>query len=340
MVCSTRARECVKRILTIFIRKRGGIDMRGYINNSRSNKEARTLRNREEETIFLLPITQSDRGGTCAICGERITMEEARGGRYAVHVSLPNQKRGVWCDTRHNNHDLLPYTTEDYKQVGTARRDGLQFGIELEVNESCEDIPLEARAYLQTNGFLPTSDCTVGGEFKSPIYHSASSFAKVASAIEELNNKRYFWNDRTFSTRTSGTSCHLNISTPFVRNDSNYSWIRENKRALFEKLNNYIFDNMNDDEREDLFGRASSSQWACDMRAHDFNANVHGAFVNTELKSHNLLEFRLCKFINANQYIRLVRVFSEVVLTFDKHGRSTNGDDVLNAFIDAMHKYS
>lgn len=288
---------------------------------------------RGENGAIVYSLGNEGNGGKCVFCGEHATPNNA------IKISTPKQKRGVWIHTSHNNSDVKGYCHDNDVRIGSPRKDGLQFGIELEVNKPYEEVCLEAIAYLTSAGFCATEDVTVGIEFKSPLYYSQSSIAKVASTIESLNYCNDYIDGRTFSTLVEETGCHLNLSTPFIRN--NYIWIRRNKKKLFEALENYIID-MPAEERVNFFGRDFGG-WSETCAYHEWCTDAHSSWINTELKTNNTfddrLEFRLPKFINANQYITVLRVFSEVVLTFDKYKLATTGNDILNAFIEAYNEY-
>lgn len=294
---------------------------------------SRQLRVRLDRTIYALePIGY---GGVCVYCLQPCKPSEG------VKMQLPDNV--YWVHNYHNNSDVNCYSfgdnPDDIIHVGKQVKSGLEFGIELEVNSPSDRVALEGMAYLVRNHFTPTSDCTVGIEFKSPLYHSCNSFAKVASGIEELNRtsrEDYAIRGTRFTTKCSAVGAHLNISTPFIRTAEGYDFIRHNKRELFEKLEEYIRGKGDAWQRE-FFGRAIGAEWAIYNEDCNWNINAHRAWINTEIKSSNRLEFRVCKFMSANQYIKLVRVFSEVCLQINEH---SNGDTVLRSFVEACNKFN
>ena len=127
--------------------------------------------------------------------------------------------------------------------------------------------------------FIGCSDGSIGGlEWKSPIFYSKKSFHSICKKLDKY-------------ARFVGPSCgtHLHVGTQYK------DLFREYERELFKPIIKVMLEN--EDKTVKFWGR-------------NFNGYCHAEISNTRYNSFNTrssvdtLEFRLLKFINAEQYIR------------------------------------
>ena len=128
--------------------------------------------------------------------------------------------------------------------------------------------------------FLGCSDCSIEGfEWKSPIFYSRKTFHYVCKKLDKFAN---------FVGESCGT--HLHVSTQYKEKIDKY------KRELFIP----ILEEMKSNKEKTIkfWGRYFNHYCKSEIRDYD----RYNAF-NT-VSSVSTLEFRLLKFINAEQYIR------------------------------------
>lgn len=132
---------------------------------------------------------------------------------------------------------------------------------------------------LKKYGFIGCSDCTIGGqEWKSQIYYSRKSFHHICKYLDKF---------KKFVGPRCGT--HLHVSTNYKE------LIRKYEVKIFLPILNEMKSNM--PKTIKFWGRC-------------FNSYCRGEIGNTRYNVFNTrssvetLEYRLLKFINAEQYIR------------------------------------
>ena len=165
------------------------------------------------------------------------------------------------------------YSTKNYKYQGKQTK--MSFSFEFETSSRSNSL-FELTKY----NFIGCFDGSISGlEWKSPIYYSRKSFHTICRKIDKFS-------------KFVGNSCgtHLHVSTLYKDKMNKY------KRELFQP----ILNEMKNDKRKTIkfwgryFGRYCLGEICEYNRYNSFNT----------FSSVETLEFRLLKFINAEQYIR------------------------------------
>lgn len=227
---------------------------------------------------------------SCPFCNEIGTHKYAVRRRGGGNAYL--------CDY-HATH-LESYGRENGFRIGNMKKNGMTYSIELETSAAT----FRARLELCVAGFIPTSDCTVYAEFKSPIYNGANALKAYLPSIEDLQTARDI---------RIGDNCgtHLHIGHDKYINARYMSYIIRFYHSLFVPLSDALCaDNA---KATEIFGR-NFGEWARPVSFHT-DANEHTNFVNVQ---HDYsLEWRRCFFRNAAQYSRCVdfcRACTEIVI--------------------------
>ena len=195
-----------------------------------------------------------------------------------------------------------------------AAKHGITWSIELET--ACRNV--ESNWLYQYN-FLPTSDGSINGtEWKSPIWRTLSGSAQLFRTIE----KKCVFND------DCGT--HLNIGT--------YNWqkidmLKRFYHSLFVPLCEHL--KKRPAETEQLFGRYFT-YYACEI-TENTNPTEHRNFINLQHDTH--IEFRLCKFITADQYMRCVKLCTEWVKAINNNFIKHFNDHEIDSGIQDVKAY-
>lgn len=175
---------------------------------------------------------------------------------------------------------------------GTSTASGLTFGFEFECNAPSPTF----RAQMQHYGFLPSEDCTVDLEFKSPVYRSLNPVKGFLRTIESLIEDGH---------AAVGSNCgtHLHVGHELINAD--------NRRAL-ASFYGRLFAPLSDAMENDplgcrlLFGRELNG-WADAIDPSE--PYRHANFINIE-HAHTI-EYRICKFMSATQYLRAAKCCKE-----------------------------
>ena len=237
--------------------------------------------------------------GHCVECGRVTSVKD--GG---IRVTIPSQKNGVWmCEAHRGTRNLHGYNDENDKVVGKGNADNISISVELE-SMGCST---HARAYLVDNGFLPTSDCTVDIEYKSPIYTSELPLAKIVGGIEYMDKNP----DYRFSVNNSHCGIHTHYG--FIDNHFDFRGLERHYTELFEDLDTLIC-NMNWADREEIFGRDFGTYNA----ELDFGyAYKHSNWIN--IQHRYTLEIRMPRFVDAKQYMRFLKCFKKIFKALNTH---------------------
>ena len=152
-------------------------------------------------------------------------------------------------------------------------------------------------ANMDAKGWIPTHDCTVWAECKSPIYHGLQSYNKDIKTIAKLLEVERWSHDDSYGT-------HTNIGhTDF--NESRMETIRKWRETLITPLQNTIKNDR--DGCIAIYGRYFTD-YADTMGgspAHD-----HCCFIN--LQHSRWVEFRLNKFTSVEQDNRATKMSIEI----------------------------
>lgn len=232
-----------------------------------------------------------------------------------VKVAIPNRgnRFGFMCDF-HARH-LEGYTTENDFRKGNRKVNGFTFSAELETSRSTA----KARGELLNFGFLPTSDCTVDVEYKSPIYEGLNAISKQTASIEKLVNEGQLAMDSSCGTHFHvGHADHINPET--------MQYIRRFYHSIFVPLSDCMV--ANPSETTAFWGRPfTAGGWASPINSRS-DATEHRNFVNMEHAY--TIEFRLAKFRTAEQYMQVVKfcrdTVNAIIENFVKHFNDTDFD--------------
>lgn len=231
------------------------------------------------------------RAGTkCRICGEPITAEDFR--NYNVVTTEGGCLGGIiyghaHCCVKRN------YSYEHLVRNKKATYSGVQFGVELETNDTTT---AEQRLYLYAcYGLVCTSDCTVAEEFKSGINQGLHGVKKYFEGIEKVIDI------------ASGSNCgsHINIS---LAKWDNTELITSRAEYIFRPLAQYMA-TLTAEQMEAVFGRDFG-----DYREYTERGFYHGHWL--QIKD-TCLEFRISRYKNAKQYSHLIMLYAEMVKTID-----------------------
>ena len=171
--------------------------------------------------------------------------------------------------------------------------------IEFEIDNKFQSLGYNIKdiAFLEvTDNMKITHDGTVYAEIKTPIHNNLLALSKQLANIEKLTHLNE-WNDAT------GYGTHFNVGSPLLRLD----YVERFYHSLFVPFSQYL--EANPYKCTTLFGR-TLSHW-CQPINENTNTRKHENFVNMQHSTH--IEFRICKCVNANQYIKAGRCCNEIV---------------------------
>ena len=239
------------------------------------------------------------RGGHCIECGHYTN--ESMGGK---RVTIPAQKNGVWlcCDHR-GKKNLRGYSEENTETIGTPTQDGFSMSIELE----SMGVSSHARAYFNYNKFIPTSDCTVDIEYKSPIYYSEIPLAKIVGAIEYMDNSNQY------SFKVNHENCGIHTHFGFVDNHFNFTRLETHYEQLFKPLCDAV-DSLTDAQRTAIFGRTFGEY---NSRCRYSYPDRHANWIN--IQHRYTLEIRMPRFTTADNYMRFLKCFKKIFKALNTH---------------------
>lgn len=219
-------------------------------------------------------------------------------GRFAHPVRRRGNGNAYLCE--YHERALESYFTENNTRLGTPKVNGMTYSIELETMRPDRD----ARIELCIASFLPTSDCTVDAEFKSPIYEGANAVKAFLPSIEWLIENGHMAID-------SHCGTHFHCGHHDYINPLTMNYIRRFYHSLFVPLCNAMKDNR--DKASAIFGR-DFGEWNSPIDT-SVHAETHTNFINTQHEY--TLEFRSAFFKNAAQYsdcVDFCRKVTEIVI--------------------------
>lgn len=239
-------------------------------------------------------------------------------GTVRVPIAKRGDRDGYMCE--YHARRLESYSTENGFRMGDRKKNGFTFSCELEVSNA----NLKARGELVDFGFLPTSDCTVSAEFKSPIYEGLNALSKQCVSIDKLIAN---------GDMRIGSECgtHLHCGHAEYINGRTMRYLRRFNGSLFVPLSNAV---MSDPiKAEQFFGRRSNS-WAEPVTMSDPSGDYdglrmkHSAMFN--LQHDYTIEFRQAKFVSAEQYMQVAKFAKDctnaIIENFIKHFMDTEWD--------------
>lgn len=232
-------------------------------------------------------------------------------GTVKVPIAKRGDRFGFMCDF-HARH-LEGYSDENNFRKGNRKANGFTFSAELETSASTA----KARGELLDFGFLPTSDCTVDVEYKSPIYEGLNAISKQTASIEKLmqNHELVIGNE-------CGT--HFHVGHVDHVNPETMQYIRRFYHSIFVPLSDCM--TANPEATANFWGR-DFTYYASPIDSRT-DAMGHCNFVN--LQHSYTIEYRLAKFVNAQQYMNVVKFCRDasaaVIENFVKHFNDTDFD--------------
>lgn len=229
---------------------------------------------------------------TCQLCGQEMSKgTEAFSNAYKLKLKNRGGNSAFLCENCAKMQ--LSYYCKNDKIYGTPKVNGETFSIELESNI---DTP-EARVELFHKGYIPTHDCTVEVEFKSPIYNGFNALSKHIDSIEALVN------DGFLDLNNDDCGCHCHIGT-FTEKEKEI--LQEYWKKLFLSSESYM--KFHEEIVVDFFGRY-------------FDGYCTSIFDDDGITRYNwisccssapTIELRLPKFINAKQYRNCIKYLRKV----------------------------
>ena len=184
------------------------------------------------------------------------------------------------------NEKMYSYYRENDSFVRKSAGHGCTTSIELETAERNT-----ASNLLYEYGFIPTSDCTVDCEWKSPIWQNLSGQAQMLRSIEK------------FVAIDHRCGTHTNVGHP----ELNIGMIRRYYHSIFVPLSKYLASNP--DKCKQVYGR-ELNRWAEGVNEYSSAMN-HSNYVNVEHDTH--LEFRTAKFVTGDQMMKVIKMSNEMV---------------------------
>ena len=216
----------------------------------------------------------------------------------AIMIRVEKNNRGgrgsYLC--RDCNRIIYGYTTENNEWRGADPKHPNTFGLEFETTYS----NTKARSELFEYGMLPTYDSTVDVEYKSCIERNLKSFSHLFKVCDKL-----IANGDLEVGDTAGTHFHVGHNN---LNWETIGYIRRFYHSLFIPLSDAM--KANPEKTAELFGRGidqCNSQGNCWAQSvHEWtSATNHTNFINVQ--HDNTLEFRMAKFQNSKQYMRMAK---------------------------------
>lgn len=252
-------------------------------------------------------------------------------GVVAVPVAKRGGRPGFMC--HFHAYRELGYTHENDLYYGKRKKHGFTFSEERETSRS----DLKARGELLDFGYLPTMDATVDVEYKSPIFEGLNAIAKQAVSFDKLIAEGHM---------VIGDDCgtHFHVGHVEFINADTMKYLRRFNGSLFVPLSNAIMADTEKSAR--LFGR-KPQHWAQPVTMDDPSGNYEGYRMKHEamfnLQHDCTIEFRQCKFVNAEQYMRAVHFCKDatncIIVNFIKHFNDTPKDTMRYPTMTAYRKH-
>ena len=234
-------------------------------------------------------------------------------GEVKIPIAKRGGRNGYLC--RDCARRLRSYSSENPVEYGKKKVNPWTVSIELETSRTSQ----KARGELLDFGFVPTSDCTVDIEYKSPIYQGLNAISKQLVSIETLICS---------CDMRIGNECgtHLNIGNRDDINEYSMQMLRNYYFEIFGELSHIM--ETNPEKTAAFWGREFTHDgWARPIYGYT-NPEEHTNFVN--LQHDNWIEFRLAKFKNAKQYMTIIKfcrdLLTSVINNFIAHWDDEEAD--------------
>lgn len=221
-------------------------------------------------------------------------------GLFAYPVRRRGNNNAYLCG--YHKRSLESYYAENSMRLGTPKANRLTYSIELETMSP----NFQARLELCLAGFLPTSDCTVDAEFKSPIYEGTNAIKAFLPSIQWMLDNEMITIDHNCGT-------HFHVGHHELINPVTMNYIRRFYHSLFVPVCNAMMADRT--KTASIFGR-DFGNWNSPINEH-CDAEEHTNFINVQHEY--TLEFRSMFFRTDAQYsngIDLCRKVTEIVCNF------------------------
>lgn len=224
-----------------------------------------------------------------------------------VKVQLKNRgnRAAYLCEYHASHMGDESYFAENSKRRGNAGH-GFTFSFELEMHRPTATM----RAELESVDFIPTYDCTTDTEFKSPIYQSLNPIPKKLDTIEKLLRAGH-------GAIINADGTHFHVGHKDYINAETIAYLKRFYHSLFIPLCEAMQENPTATKK--LFGR-DFTYYASTIDRHT-HADAHCNFIN--LQHSYTIEYRLCKFKNASQYMNCIKFCKDatnaIIENFIKH---------------------
>ena len=192
------------------------------------------------------------------------------------------------------------YTFENDVRVGVEKVNKFTYAFELETSYTNE----KARAELYADKFVPTADCTVNVEYKTPIYRGLNAPSKQAVTIETLINNGDMRIDNECGT-------HVHVGEENYINPETMDYLKRFYNSLFTPLSNAMCENHADVKK--VFGR-DFEHWAQPITMNSC-ADTHENFIN--MQHAYTVDYIICMFKNSKQFqntLRLCKEFTSILI--------------------------
>ena len=223
-------------------------------------------------------------------------------------IAIPNRggRAGYLCS--YHFFDTESYYTENDYWYGKRKNHAGTFSVELETSASTA----QARGELVNFGFIPTYDCTVDVEYKSPIHEGLNALSKQCTTIDKLVDAGDVEMDNRCGT-------HLHYGNIRWINPVTMGHIIEYYQYLFEPINDYLisldpstvaaFFGRDFTNRTHLPGQSGSADGYAQTLDLDY-PTTHENWINVQ---HDYtIECRLPKYRNGKQYMAIAKTFKKI----------------------------
>jgi hypothetical protein len=243
---------------------------------------------KEGFTMARIPICNytNSLGVRCTACGTVAIPVAKRGGRNAF-----------FCPVHAEHWAMEGYNDENQQGKGTEKKHGFTFSVEFETSHTS----IRAKMELVDVGFVPTRDGTVDIEYKSPIYDGLNALSKHCATAETLMNCDELGID-------SDCGTHFHVGHKQHINSTTIQYIRRFYHSLFIPLCEEMQAQGN--AKTAAFWGRGFTYYASPIENGCY-AEAHENFVNVQHDP--TIEFRLCKFRNATQYMTCAKFCRDAV---------------------------
>ena len=268
----------------------------------------------------------------CVCCNKYLgNAAEAVRERLAYEVTAINRGGAVAYICADCTELEYPYSARNTRTEGSWKKGRWTASIELEtMGANCT-----GQAELLSHGYIPTSDCTVWREYKSPIYRGFGGLVKYTKSVQAMLDSADIRIDHH-------CGCHMHIGREECFNhltgevyqiDSTVlDGLWRYRDELLGPLGEYL--DYHPDQCAAVFGRELSSDWADTIRRATYRGRIYAGgvqewepmerehsarygFCNLATSSDCTIEWRILYFADAGQYgkaIMLCKALTELLL--------------------------